>query len=131
MKKNIVISLIVVLALMVVGCKYEYNYYNEKKTPQPTFNQIFAFFTVDDLSKNEIKAIHESMADEELIDLKYNYYSPVPVFGIRNNEYNPRDTIYYKGNVINIRGTPAANAFAGLFMIALEDYKNDDLNKLL
>jgi len=71
------------------------------------------------------------MTEEELLDLKYNYYSAIPVFQIKNNEHNPQDTIQYIGNAIYIRGTVEENNFSKLFRTALDGYKNDDTNKLL
>ena len=122
--------IILFLCLAFIGCKYEYNYITNNMTPRPAFHQVFAFFTVDDSTKDLIKAIYETMTDEELIDLKYNYYSPIPVFWHPNNQFNPQNTIRYQGNAIYIRGTVEHDNFETLFKAAIEAYKNDVLNKL-
>jgi hypothetical protein len=71
------------------------------------------------------------MTDEELVDLKYNYYSAIPIFWYSNNAYNPQNTIEYKGNAIHIRGyVDEIDEFNTLFMTALAGYKNDNLNQL-
>jgi len=118
---------------MFTGCKpeIEYKYITKEGASRPAFYQVFAFFTVDDETIDWVKMIYDKMTDEELVDLKYNYYSPVPIFGVSNNAYNPQNTIEYKGNAIYIRGSVDANNFEGLFRAALGAYKNDIVNQLL
>ena len=133
MKAKWIIGLFI-LCFVFVGCKHEIEYrYRDviiETAPRPTFNQVFEFFTVDDLMKNKIKMIYETMTDDELVDLKYNYYSPIPIFGYSNNAWNPQNTIYYSGNVIIIRGSIDPDDFERLFKTALESWKNDELNKI-
>ena len=123
---------VLIFCFVFVGCKHEieYRYVIKQTGPRPTFNQVFVFFTVDDAMQNKIEMIYETMTDEELVDLKYNYYSPIPVFGYANNSYNPQNTIYYSGNVIIIRGSDLDDS-ERLFKTALESWKNDDLNKII
>jgi len=119
-----------VFSFIIIGCKHDTEYIDKQVGPRPTFNQVFAFFTLDSAYINKIKTIYDAMTDEELVDLKYNYYSAVPVFGLSNNQYNLKNTIYYQGNAIYIRGSVDPDNFEELFMAALEAYKNDALNKL-
>ena len=124
-----------ILCSVFAGCKHEveyrYVYWEREITTRPAFEQIFTFFSVDDVSKNRIKTIYNAMTTAELVDLKYNYYSAIPVFWTKNNLYNPQDTIEYQGNAIYIRGVVEdINIFIGLFKDALQGYKNDNLNKL-
>jgi len=134
MKKLPILKVLILLMLLYfipAGCVFD-NYYNTiiEVAPRPTFEQVFVFYTVEAQIKDEVEIIYEAMTDEELVDLKYNYFSPIPVFGIKNNVFNPQDTIQYSGNAIYIRGTPGADNFESLFLAALEAYKNDILNKI-
>jgi hypothetical protein len=143
------IGIFLFFCVSVVGCKHEIEYRTEYRdvikevevekevvvevevAPRPTFNQIFSFNRVDDRTRNRIKNIYDTMADEELVDLKYNYYSAIPIFWYPNNAYNPQNTIEYKGNAIHIRGyVEETDEFNTLFMTALTGYKNDNLNQL-
>jgi hypothetical protein len=135
MKKIRVIEFYVILTLCFIfaGCKseIEYRYVIKEIATRPTFEQIFTFFSVDDETKNRIRSIYNAMTIEDIVDLKYNYYSAIPVFWTKNNVYNPQDTIEYKGNAIYIRGrVEDINNFNSLFKAALEGYKNDNLNQL-
>jgi len=116
---------ICVICFAFIGCKTEYI----EIAPRPTFKQVFTFSGgVSEDAKNMIEAIYNKMSDEELVDLKYNYFSAIPVFGYPNNIFNPRDIIEYRGNAIHIRGEP--DDFEKKFLAALDRYKDDDLNKL-
>jgi len=134
MKKIWITEFYVILFFFTfAGCKseIEYRIVIKEIAPRPTFEQIFTFFSVDDESKNRIRSIYNAMTVEELVDLKYNYYSAIPVFWTKNNVYNPQDTIEYKGNAIYIRGrVEDINNFNSLFRAALEGYKNNNLNQL-
>jgi hypothetical protein len=119
--------------LVFAGCKFEIEHREvvKKIAPRPTFEQTFTFFSVDDETKNRIRMIYNTMTTEELVDLKYNYYSAIPIFWTKNNSYNPQDIIEYKGNAIYIRGrVEDTDIFNELFKAALEGYKNDNLNQL-
>ena len=131
MKKIYIMKLfiIIIFCFKISGCKYEYDNVTYK-LPRPQFEQVFSLFSVDDVTKDKIKNIYDKMTTEELIYLKYNYYSAIPVFYYSNNYWNPQDTIYYQGNSIIIRGSVASNDFENLFKTALKAYKNDDTNKL-
>jgi len=98
-------------------------------TVRPAFNQVFSFFTLEEEVIVKIEEAYKDMTDEYLVDLLYNYYTPVPVFGIRNNEWNPQNTIEYRGNALYVRGTVDKENISSLFYTALENYKKDDLNK--
>gem|GEM_PF-5479248 len=123
---------LVIICFALLGCKKEIEYRDKfiLTGPRPSFNQTFTFFSVDDITINKIEIIYQSMTDWYLLDLKYNYYSPVPVFQYPNNSWNPQNTIYYQGNTIIIRGTIETDSFAQLFITALESYKNDETNKI-
>ena len=134
MKTRNIISFFLFLIIILIRCKYDYseNYYIiDTVAPRPAFEQIFAFFTLDDTAIEQIRIIYNSMSDEELVDLKYNYYSAIPVFGVPNNSFNPQNTIQYRGNAIYIRGTVDPDDFERLFLEAVDAYKKDDLNKLI
>ena len=133
MKYRNIKSFFLFLIIILIGCKYDYseNYYIiDTVAPRPAFEQVFAFFTLDEAAIEQIRTIYNSMTDEELVDLKYNYYSAIPVFGVTNNNFNPQNTIQYRGNAIYIRGTVNPDNFERLFLAAVDAYKKDALNQL-
>jgi hypothetical protein len=96
----------------------------------PEFYQVFQFYG-DDITatKNLVKDIYDNkslMNDNFLIELKYNYCSPIRIY---IDDSDPANDIEYNVSTIYISGSNISD-FASKFMQEIDDYKNDTNMKL-
>jgi hypothetical protein len=96
---------------------------------KPAISEIFNYNSISSSEvKDQIAAVYATLSTDYLVNLKNNYlHVPILIYA-GDNDIMYQDTILYSDCEITVVGNP--QNFTDKFEVALEEFKNDDFNKI-